>query len=330
MLNGPCGGVKTNGNCEVKEFKCPWLISPSDKVILDRGFVVKKEIKRRTYFTKLLLNTFKEPTWIIEIPPTFNALKYEKMIREIPANAFSIPDNPLSRLHIDPVAFTFYLKSIADREVVVHMTCRDVNRLAIKSRLLGLHLARAEHVLALTGDHILLGPEKHAMPVFDLDSTRLIYLARLMTDYGIDELGRKLKVRLRFHVGAGINPYMPIDIEIKRIIRKVRAGAEFFITQVIFSEERIMNILRYLKKNDIVRPIFIAFLLQKPDILNHVMKVMNLPIKATHKDVSELARRYSEILLVARDFYGPVGAYISTIGKLEYVLEFYKVFKNIT
>ena len=59
------------------------------------------------------------------------------------------------------------------------------------------------------------------------------------------------------------------------------------------------------------------------------MKVMNLPIKATHKDVSELARRYSEILLVARDFYGPVGAYISTIGKLEYVLEFYKVFKNI-
>ena len=70
----------------------------------------------------------------------------------------------------------------------------------------------------------------------------MIYLARLMTDYGIDELGRKLKVRLRFHVGAGINPYMPIDIEIKRIIRKVRAGAEFFITQVIFSEERIMNI----------------------------------------------------------------------------------------
>jgi len=329
MLNGPCGGTKANGNCEVGEFKCPWLISPSDKVILDRGFVVRKEIKRRSFFTKLLLDTFKEPTWIIEIPPTFDALKYEKIIKEIPANAFSIPDNPLSRLHIDPVAFTFYLKSITDREVVVHITCRDVNRLAIKSRLLGLHLAKAEHILALTGDHILLGPEKHAMPVFDLDSTRLIYLARLMTDYGIDELGRELRIRPKFHIGAGINPYMPIDIEVKRITRKVRAGAEFFITQVVFNEERIMEILRYLKKNDIVRPIFIAFLLQKPVILNRVMKAMNLPIKVTYEDISELARRYGEILLTARDFYGPVGAYISTIGRLEYVLEFYKVFKDM-
>lgn len=330
MLNGPCGGMQSNGNCEIGKFKCPWFASLSEEPIFDPGFIIKKHIEERAFFTKLLLVTYEQPTWIIEAPPTFKVIsKYRNLLESIPANAISVPDNPLARLHIDPNVFTFYLKNHVDKEVVVHITCRDINRLAIKSRLLGLHLAKAEHILALTGDHILLGPERYALPVFDLDSTRLIYLARLMSDYGIDELGRELGVKLEFHIGAGINPYIPLNIEIKRIIRKLNAGAEFFVTQIIFDERRIMNILKYLKERNVIKPIFVAFLLQEPTVLSRISKIMKLPFKSIHVGVNELARDYARILLKLRDFYGPVGAYISTLGKLKYSVNFYNALKEV-
>jgi 5,10-methylenetetrahydrofolate reductase len=130
----------------------------------------------------------KKPVWVAEIPPSAKALSNIDLSRDLSFTALSIPDNPLALLHVESSVFAQLLRKRLGCEVIAHLTCRDLSRLAIKSRILALALCGVEHILALTGDHPKMGPEESA-PVFDLDSIRLIYLARIMSDYGVDELG---------------------------------------------------------------------------------------------------------------------------------------------
>lgn len=117
---------------------------------------------------------------------------------------------------------------------VIQVTCRDRNRIAIQSDLLGASAMGIENILCLTGDYPTFGDHPEARPVYDLDSVQLIALVSLMNE-GTLLSGQKLKTATRYLVGGAANPFArPLDARILRLKKKIVNGARFIQTQPVF------------------------------------------------------------------------------------------------
>jgi methylenetetrahydrofolate reductase (NADPH) len=128
-------------------------------------------------------------------------------------------DSPLGEARMNPMVFAARALEMGI-EPIMHMICRDRNRIGLESDLLAAHAFGIRNILALTGD-----PAKDAKPVFELNSFTLIELIRKMKDlYGTD-----------FFVGAGLNINSSnFPAELDRAKKKIESGAGFFITQPCF------------------------------------------------------------------------------------------------
>lgn len=140
-------------------------------------------------------------------------------------------------------------------EPVIQMTCRDRNRLAIQSDLLGAHALGMRNLLCLTGDHQSFGNHPNSKNVFDLDSVQLLKLVTDMRDDRIFECGEAFKgIEPRFFIGAAAAPFAdPIDFRPYRLAKKVKAGANFIQTQLVYDVEafsRYMEKVRKLELHD--------------------------------------------------------------------------------
>lgn len=119
-------------------------------------------------------------------------------------------------------------------EPIIQMTCRDRNRLAIQSDLLGAAALGIKNVLCLTGDHQKFGDQPEARGVFDLDSIQLIAAVKKMTE-GFLLSGHRMKTVPDFLIGAGANPFAePFEARLLRLEKKIRVGARFIQTQPVF------------------------------------------------------------------------------------------------
>ncbi len=122
-------------------------------------------------------------------------------------------------------------------EPVFQLTCRDRNRLALQSDLLGADILGIHNVLCLTGDHVVHGDHPGAKPVFDLEAVSLLQAVSSL-NRGEDLAGNKLNKPTGFLAGAVVNPRGALEGAMKhRFINKVDTGARFFQTQVIFDVE---------------------------------------------------------------------------------------------
>jgi methylenetetrahydrofolate reductase (NADPH) len=120
-------------------------------------------------------------------------------------------------------------------EPVMQLQCRDRNRIALQSDLLGAAALDIHNVLLLTGDHTRFGDHPDAKPVFDLDSIQLIWVARTMRDQARLMSGRQLKPAPRWFIGAVENPFAPpLKWRAERLGKKIAAGARFCQTQFIY------------------------------------------------------------------------------------------------
>lgn len=130
-------------------------------------------------------------------------------------------------------------------EPVIQITCRDRNRLAIQSDLLGAYSLGLRNVLCLSGDHQIFGNHPTAKNVFDLDSIQLIQMVRQMRDEKIFSCGEQIKEHEpRFFVGAVANPFAdPFAYRVDRLEKKINAGAEFIQTQCIYDLERFSRFM---------------------------------------------------------------------------------------
>jgi 5,10-methylenetetrahydrofolate reductase len=160
--------------------------------------------------------------------------------------ACNVTDNPASYACMSSLVASYLIQNQAEMEAVYQLRCADRNRLALTSDLLGAGALGIRNVLALTGDHTLLGDMPNAKPVFDLDSTLLVGMIRRMVDEGKDFEGNEIKgPRPQFNMGVAANPNSdPIEPEILKVIRKVENGAEFVQTQVCFDIEKTLDFLR--------------------------------------------------------------------------------------
>jgi methylenetetrahydrofolate reductase (NADPH) len=132
-------------------------------------------------------------------------------------------------------------------EPIMQMTCRDRNRLAQQSDILGAYAAGVENLLCLTGDYQSFGNHPDAKGVFDLDSVQLIHTVREMNE-GRFLCGDEIKSPPKMFIGGAANPFgEPMDLRIIRLGKKIRAGADFIQNQPVFDVPRFekwMNAVR--------------------------------------------------------------------------------------
>ena len=127
-------------------------------------------------------------------------------------------------------------------EPVLQMTCRDRNRIAIQSDLLGACALGIKNLLVLSGDHQRFGNHPQSKNVFDVDSIQLIKALNDQMENSVFMSGSKTKMPARFFLGASANPFAdPEDLQLIRLEKKVDAGARFIQTQAIYNMERFRS-----------------------------------------------------------------------------------------
>jgi methylenetetrahydrofolate reductase (NADPH) len=122
--------------------------------------------------------------------------------------------------------------------MVMQVSARDRNRIAIQGDVLGAAAMGVYNILCLTGDGVEVGDHPEARPVFDVDSMSMLSMVRGMRDDGQFLSGRKLSSPPKVFLGAAANPFAPpLDYRPLRLAKKVAAGAQFVQTQYCFDME---------------------------------------------------------------------------------------------
>jgi methylenetetrahydrofolate reductase (NADPH) len=125
------------------------------------------------------------------------------------------------------------------------MVCRDRNRLAIQSDILGIYAHGIKNMLCLSGDHQRFGNHPQAKNVFDIDSMQLIHAVKTMRDEGKFLNGQDIDVPPRLFIGAASNPFAePFEFRVHRLAKKIAAGADFIQTQCIYNMDRFREFMK--------------------------------------------------------------------------------------
>jgi len=136
-------------------------------------------------------------------------------------------------------------------EPILQMTCRDRNRIALQAELLLAYSRNIRNVLCLTGDAVIVGDNKEAKGVFDLDSLQLLRTIRQM-ESGKDLGGNDLDGTIEFCAGAIVTPEAkPIEPQLIKFEKKVEAGAEFFQTQAIYDLDNFAKFMQYARQSPV-------------------------------------------------------------------------------
>ena len=174
-------------------------------------------------------------------------------------DGINVTDQQSSVMRLGSLAVSAILKQ-KGFEPLFQLTCRDRNRLALQSDILSAAVFGIENLVILTGDHPIRGDHPQAKPVFDLDSTQLLQVAKRLQE-GFDMNGNKLQgAAPKFCLGAVVNPGSdPLEPQIISMERKIETGAEFFQTQAVYDIKTFENFLNKTKHLKI--PVFAGIVL---------------------------------------------------------------------
>ena len=181
-----------------------------------------------------------------ELPPPkgTNVQKSLGIARSIKGmvDGINVTDNQRAIMRMSSLAFSHLIKDTGN-EPIMQICCRDRNRLAIQSDILGAAALDIKNLCLMTGDHTTLGDHPEAKTVFDLDSVQLIQMVRKMEERE-NISGKKISSNLSFSIGGVANPFAePFDLQIMKLKKKVHAGAIFFQTQPFFDHEPILKFI---------------------------------------------------------------------------------------
>ena len=158
-------------------------------------------------------------------------------------DAINATDGSGANCHMSSVGVCSLLTRLG-YSMVMQISCRDRNRIAIQGELLGGAAMGVANILCLTGDGVQAGDHPAAKPVFDLDAVSLISLVRTMRDESRFESGRAISSPPRVLVGGAANPFMPpFDFRVDRLEKKIEAGMQFTQTQYCFDVPRLRRFM---------------------------------------------------------------------------------------
>ena len=149
-------------------------------------------------------------------------------------DAANVTDNQTAIVRMSSLAGCMLLKQ-QGVEPVMQIVCRDRNRIAIQSDVLGAVTLGIGNILCLSGDHQKLGNHPEAKGVFDIDSTQLIQTLKNMRDERKFINGDEVKGEVPLFIGAAANPFAdPFELRVARLAKKIKAGADFIQTQAVY------------------------------------------------------------------------------------------------
>jgi methylenetetrahydrofolate reductase (NADPH) len=138
------------------------------------------------------------------------------------------------------------------------MVCRDRNRLAMQSDILAAYANGIRNMVCLSGDHQDFGDHPEAKGVFDIDSMQLIRMVKTMRDEGKFACGEDIDEPPRMFIGAAANPFAdPFEFRVRRLAKKVQAGADFIQTQCIYNMPRFREFIRHALDRGILENVFL-------------------------------------------------------------------------
>jgi len=156
-------------------------------------------------------------------------------------HAINVTDNQRAITRMSSLCASAVIVS-TEADPICQITCRDRNRIALQSDLLGAWALGIRNILALTGDAVQIGDNRSAKPVFDFDSIKLLRLIHQLNQ-GINVDGKMLSGKPELFAGAAVNPNLPMEAPFwRRFEAKVEAGAFFFQSQPIFEIEKLKQL----------------------------------------------------------------------------------------
>lgn len=174
------------------------------------------------------------------------------------ADLIMMADNSLASPRVSNLAMGAILKLQYGIRTMPHITCRDRNLIGLQSHLMGLNALGLHDVLAVTGDPTKVGDFPGATSVYDVSSMELISLIKQLNE-GISFSGKALRKKANFSVAAAFNPNVRVlDRAVSRLEKKIEHGADYFITQPVYSKEKIVEIHEATKHLD--TPIYIGIM----------------------------------------------------------------------
>jgi len=159
-------------------------------------------------------------------------------------DCINVPDGPRASARMSAQVTCQLIQQHAGIEAVLHFCCRDRNILGIQSDLLGAHAVGVRNLICITGDPPRMGTYPDATAVFDVDAIGLTNIVNNLNE-GLDIGGNPMGSQTSFVIGVGANPgALNLDEEIRRFEWKVRAGAEYAVTQPVYDLSLLEQFLR--------------------------------------------------------------------------------------
>jgi methylenetetrahydrofolate reductase (NADPH) len=181
-------------------------------------------------------------------------LRDAALLKDI-ADAVNVTDNQRAVMRMNPMAASSILQENG-LETIMHITCRDRNRLALQSELIGAFSLGIRNVLVMSGDHPAKGDHEGAKPVYDLDSVQLLGMIQKLNQ-GVDFSGNRLDGRTDFCIGAVTNTELN-EAGLIKLRKKIRMGASFFQTQAVFDARSFSEFMNKINEMESKRVKIIA------------------------------------------------------------------------
>lgn len=242
-----------------------------------------------------------------------SAINKAKELKECGVDVINLPDGPRASARLSSFALALLIEREAGIETVLHFCCRDRNILGLQSDLMGAYALGLHNVLAITGDPPKVGNYPQAAAVFDIDSIGLVNIIDRLNhgkDLGNNLIGKPTSI----YCGVGANPgAIDLDLEIKRFEMKVKAGAEFAVTQPVYDPELLKNFLKRIEhcKIPVIAGIWPLVSLKNAEFMNNEVPGASVPDNIMEKmrkaDTIEAQREVGiqaarEALLGVKDF----------------------------
>lgn len=233
--------------------------------------------------------------------------------------AVNVTDNQGANMRMAALAMAAHLAR-EGIEPILQLTCRDRNRMALQSDLLGAATLGIENILILSGDHARFGDHPGAKSVFDLDSVQLLQAVNgLMA--GHDMAGKRLAGAPCFFAGAAVTPEAePFELMLQKFAKKVENGARFFQTQAVFDAGKFERFMATARPMGV--PVLLGVLLLKSArmarFLNDNIPGVRVPTRLIER-LDQAARPLDEGVAIAREMVAVArqhcqGVHLMTLG----------------
>jgi homocysteine S-methyltransferase len=314
---------------EVKPGKMP--VTPPEMIPMKEKSGLGKKLAGHQFVTSVELTPPRgsDPVKVLEAA---------KLLKENNVDAVNVPDGPRALTRMSAQHLCYLIEKQVGIETVLHYTCRDRNLLGMMSDMLGLYAVGIRNLLLITGDPPKMGDFPDATAVFDIDSIGLTNMVNHL-NRGIDLGGNSIGKPTGYLIGVGLNPTaVDPELEIRRFEWKVKAGAEYAITQPVFDVDKLLAFLERIKhiRIPIIAGVWPLISLRNAEFMNNEVPGVSVPIgiiermraaKSKEDALNEGIAMAREMVLQIKDHVE--GVQVSApMGKVNYALEVLDILKH--